>query len=230
MRAIWHMAIKDLRLLVRDKAGLFWLLAFPLIMALFFGSVMGGMGSGGGRGKLSLAFVDRTGGSQYAREFRESLNNSGALKVSDTTLPAARESVRLGKRQAYVALLPDSASGGFSLYPGGIPQFEVGIDPSRQAESALLQGLLTEAHFSLVMGQFQKPNSAKKMFRSSAQALDTLSDSASGMSESKRKNLSQLFGSLEKYYEKEEDISTAGNTEKRTQAAHFNVQSLKCMM
>ncbi len=212
MRAIWHMAMKDLRLLVRDRAGRFWLLAFPLIMALFFGSVMGGMGSSGGRGKSRLAFVDNTNGSQYGREFREILGKSGALSVSDTTLNEARESVRLGKRQAYVALLPDTAaSGGFSFYPGGIPRFEVGIDPSRQAESALLQGLLTEAHFSLVMGQFQKPNSAKKMFGSSAKVLDTLSDSISGMSKLERENLSQLFGSLEKYYEKEAEVSTADN-------------------
>ncbi len=32
-------AKKDLRCLVRDKQGLFWALAFPLVMALFFGAI-----------------------------------------------------------------------------------------------------------------------------------------------------------------------------------------------
>ncbi len=219
MRNIWHMAIKDLRLLVRDRAGLFWLLAFPLIMALFFGSVMGGMGSSSGRGKLRLAFVDETSDSQYARDFRELLGKSGALRITDTTLADARQSVRVGKRHAYVALLPDtSVNRGFSLYPGGIPRFEVGIDPSRQAESAVLQGLLTETHFSLVMGQLGNPEAAQKMFRSSGQALDTMSDSVSGISSDERKNLRGLFSSLETFYAKQDSIATSDSVAKSNSA------------
>ena len=42
MRAVWTLAIKDLRLLVRDRVSLFWVLAFPLLLALFFGSMFGG--------------------------------------------------------------------------------------------------------------------------------------------------------------------------------------------
>ena len=41
MRSLLTLAGKDLRLLVRDRAGLFWVLFFPLIMAIFFGSIFG---------------------------------------------------------------------------------------------------------------------------------------------------------------------------------------------
>ncbi len=207
MREIWHMAAKDLSLLVRDRAGLFWLLAFPLIMALFFGSVMGGMGGSGGRGKMRLAFVDETSGSQYAIEYRKLLSESNALSVTDTNMVDARQSVRVGRRSAYIALMPDTAAqSGLSLYPGGIPRFEVGIDPSRKAEAAVLQGLLTQTHFSLVMGQFSDPASAMDMFRTSSETLDTLNVSKSGIDASQRDNLQELLSSLESFYGKMDSI------------------------
>src|ERR1700753_1420314 len=40
MRAALLIAGKDLRLLSRDKMALFWVFAFPVGFALFFGSVM----------------------------------------------------------------------------------------------------------------------------------------------------------------------------------------------
>ena len=39
MNAIW-IAIKDLRLLVRDRVAVFWVLGFPLIFAVLFGEVI----------------------------------------------------------------------------------------------------------------------------------------------------------------------------------------------
>ena len=39
MRAVLTMALKDVRLLWRDKFGLFWVIVFPLLMASFFGSI-----------------------------------------------------------------------------------------------------------------------------------------------------------------------------------------------
>jgi ABC-type transport system involved in cytochrome c biogenesis permease component len=37
MKGMLILAAKDLRLLWRDRFGLFWVLGFPLIMALLFG-------------------------------------------------------------------------------------------------------------------------------------------------------------------------------------------------
>jgi len=39
MKAVIALAVKDIKLLLRDPFGLFWLLAFPLLMALFFGAI-----------------------------------------------------------------------------------------------------------------------------------------------------------------------------------------------
>ena len=41
MRAVLALALKDLRLLARDRAAAFFTFAFPLAIALFFGYVFG---------------------------------------------------------------------------------------------------------------------------------------------------------------------------------------------
>ena len=44
MSAVVTLALKDLKLLIRNRASLFWILGFPLLLALFFGLVFGGGG------------------------------------------------------------------------------------------------------------------------------------------------------------------------------------------
>lgn len=48
---VLDLAIKDLKLLFRDKLGAFFILGFPVLMGLFFGMVMSGMSSGN-QGKM----------------------------------------------------------------------------------------------------------------------------------------------------------------------------------
>ena len=57
MRAVFAIAIKDIRLLLRDPMAVFWTLCFPLIYATFFGVISSG--GSGARGAISLAVVDR---------------------------------------------------------------------------------------------------------------------------------------------------------------------------
>ena len=39
---IVQLALKDLKLLLRDRMGAFFILGFPIMMGLFFGLMMGG--------------------------------------------------------------------------------------------------------------------------------------------------------------------------------------------
>ena len=88
MNEILTLAGKDLRLLVRNPASLFWILAFPLLLALFFGFTFGGRG-GQGAGALSLTVVDED-DSPQSRALVGRLEKSQALDVSAGTLEAAR--------------------------------------------------------------------------------------------------------------------------------------------
>lgn len=206
MRPVIYMALKDLRLLLRDWAGLFWLLAFPLIMALFFGSIFSGAGEQGGRGRIRMVLVDQTGGMPYAAEFKAQLDSTAALNVVTAPLDSAVTLVRLGKKQAYVLLTPDTASADahYSMYPGGVPAIAVGIDPSRQAESAFLQGMITQAHFKLIMKQFTDPSRAQSMFTESLKNLDT----ATGIPEKQRGALTDMLEGLNSFYSLAEKDTT----------------------
>ena len=50
MSRILAIALKDIRLLLRDFGGMFFVLIFPLIMALLFGAIFGGTGDSGASG------------------------------------------------------------------------------------------------------------------------------------------------------------------------------------
>ncbi len=142
MRALWAIAVKDLRLLRRDPMGLFFALGFPILMALFFGVIFGGAGEGAG--KISLALVDED-GSEGSRDYLSRLAASAALDARPLGLEEARTAVRRGKLAAYVRLEP-----GFGEQQGFFPDLqrvEVGIDPSRAAEKGILQGLLVQTAF-----------------------------------------------------------------------------------
>ena len=57
MRTVLAMAMKDLRLMSRDWLGLFFIVGFPILMGIFFGSMYGGVG-GSGSASLRVAVVD----------------------------------------------------------------------------------------------------------------------------------------------------------------------------
>lgn len=149
MKVIWTIAMKDLTLLRRDRSAFFWVLGFPILVALFFGSIIGG---GGDRAPLSVAIVDLD-GSDYSRAIAERLRGSSALKAKDTTLDSARTLVRKGELVAYVALRP-GVSRSFGFGGDSTSGIEIGVDPRRVAEKEYVKGLVTAALFETMRGSF----------------------------------------------------------------------------
>ena len=166
MNAIWTIAMKDLKLLLRNRAAFFWVLGFPILIALFFGSISGG---GGRRAPLSIAIVDLD-GTDYSRAIAARLRASDALAVEDASLDSARTSVRKGDRVAYVALHAGAGkSFGFgSDSTGGI---EIGVDPRRTAEKEYLRGLVTAALFETMRGSFSS-GYGKRQIEANLESLD----------------------------------------------------------
>ena len=155
---VLRIALKDLRLLWRDKFGMFWVLAFPLIMGLFFGSVFGG---GGSTAAMTVAVVDED-DTQASRDFAAALEETDAIRLwapknaehapIPVTEDLARDAVRKGSITAFVVLPKGYDSGG--IFGGFGTTLRVGIDPSRKAEAGYLQGLLTEASFKRMQSMF----------------------------------------------------------------------------
>ena len=139
MRAVFALAAKDLRLLLRDKAGFFFTLFFPLTIAILFGAMFSG--GGGARSVMSILLIDID-KTEASRAFAAALDSAPELDVVHTQLEEAIDLVRTGKAVGYVVLKPGFGEASRRMFWGDPPAVQLGIDPARRAEAAMLQGIL----------------------------------------------------------------------------------------
>jgi len=144
MNPIVALAVKDLKLLFRDKAGFFFTFGFPLIFAVFFGSIMSG---DGGSGKVKVALVDQD-QSAGSREFVSALKGESSLDlVLCHDEKEARDLVRHGKRAACIMLPKGFGEGQRGLFQGKSATIDLAVDPSRKASAGMIEGILMKHGF-----------------------------------------------------------------------------------
>lgn len=171
MREVLSLAQKDLRLLLRDRAGFFFTFFFPLLMAVFFGTIFSGDGEGGRALSVFVVDEDSTSGSA---EFIEALKRSDALNVEITGRANAETQVRLGKRVAYIVIKKGFGEARDRLFWGEAPTVELGVDPARKAEAGLIGGVLMKHASERLQEVFSDPST---MRRTLSQAIDSLNSS-----------------------------------------------------
>lgn len=144
MSAIAAIAVKDLRLLLRDRGDVFFTFVFPVLIAVLFGFVFGGSGGGS---RIELGIV-REGSSRFATGLAEDLAADGAFEArAFATREDAAAAVRAGKVSA-AAILPKSLDAGpVGIFSGDGLEIDVIVDPARRAEAGLIQGKLNELAF-----------------------------------------------------------------------------------
>ena len=191
MNQVLVMAIKDLRLLFRDKLGAFFIIGFPILMGIFFGMVMGGPSSGSDRAKMKIAIVDLD-QSTLSAKFISQLANNGSIELIETDLEPAKESVRKGQRLAMLVLTEGfgETAGIFWEKP---PTIQIGVDPSRSAESAMLQGMILESIGQLAGQRMGDLSSMQDMVKKSREQLANDKSISSG----NRLLINSFFSSLE---------------------------------
>ncbi|MDC3223906.1 ABC transporter permease [Mariniblastus sp.] len=191
MNQVLVMAIKDLRLLFRDKLGAFFIIGFPILMGIFFGMVMGGPSSGGDRAKMKIAIVDLD-QSTLSAKFISLLGSNESIELIETNLKPAKESVRKGQRLAMLVLNEGfgETAGIFWETP---PTIQIGVDPSRAAESAMLQGMIFESIGQLASQRMGDLSSMQDMVKKSREQLA----SDDSISAGNRLLINSFFSSLE---------------------------------
>ncbi|MEX1170771.1 MAG: ABC transporter permease, partial [Chloroflexota bacterium] len=129
MAALTALTIANIKSYVRDRAALFWTLAFPLIFIFMFGFIF----QGGGGGGLSLGWVDRD-GSQAASELRAAFETQSGLELVVAEENEALDQMRDGQLEAVIVVpegygeAVETAAAGTGP-PGGVVVY---TDPSRQ--------------------------------------------------------------------------------------------------
>ncbi len=205
MRAIWTLAVKDLRLFVRDRLSLFWVLAFPLVLALFFGAMFGG--NEGETAAMKLVVVDQSDGE--ATGFIERLGSSAGLEVDTApTLARARDLVRRGSRVGLLEIRPGFVDGGFAMFgrdPDAPALVALGVDPSRSAEQGMLTGLVSQAMFSGMAAQMSDPAAMRAQ---TDQARAGLAQ-ATAMAPDQRESLTALMDALDQLSVSQGEASTS---------------------
>lgn len=190
MGSILSIALKDLLLLWRNKFGLFWVVGFPLAMALFFGSIFSGEGSGAR--SMRIAYVAEP--SAGADEFHKELSKSEVLAIRRMPLDSAHGLVARGKLVAYVQYITAPA-GGFEMFAMMRDSIQVGIDPARKAEAGYLQGLIAQAFFTRLQRQFTDT----KQWSSSLDKMLAQADSASWLKDDQRGLFKSMLQSVDTF-------------------------------
>jgi ABC-2 type transport system permease protein len=218
MSELWAICIKDIRLLLRDRAGFFFTFFFPLIIAVFFGTIFAGGKSGPQKLDVIVVDTDRTPGS---RAFIKSLEDGGDFDIqmqpalrrasdasaaplpladsdtggfdSELTREAGIARVRDGDVAACIILPPGFGAAREGPFSGNQLAIDLAADPSRSAASGMLEGILTKYGFQQLTEGFQNPDKMREQTRASMNVLRANPD----LTPERRQEFEKFFSSLD---------------------------------
>jgi ABC-2 type transport system permease protein len=128
MQALLALTVANIRSYVRDRAALFWTLAFPLIFIFMFGFIF----QEGGGSRLTLGWVDED-GSPAAAQLREGFAAQEGTEITDGTREGSLERMREGDVDAVIVVPAGygEAIAAGEAGSGGPTSVVVYTDPSR---------------------------------------------------------------------------------------------------
>ena len=139
LRGLWPLTVANTKSFYRDRAALFWTIAFPVIFVVLFGSIFSG-----GPTKFNVAWVDQD-GSPAAVQLRSAFAAVPLLTLKDADQDSALAQMRDGKVAA-VLVVPSGL--GAALTPGSTPASPFALfvytDPSGQTASSTVQQVVAQ--------------------------------------------------------------------------------------
>ena len=75
MRAITALAVKDWKLLLRQPAALFFVVAWPILTAVLFGLIFGGSGGESSKPKVAISDLDSSAESAQCQKMQDSVKH-----------------------------------------------------------------------------------------------------------------------------------------------------------
>ncbi len=135
-------AIKDTKILIRDRRALLILLAMPFVIITILGLALGGLWSGDSSvSKFNVGVVDNDGG-EVAKAFTEDILQSKDMKkllaVQNMSESSARANVANGDLAAAVIIPSDFSS---KIKQGRKAEFTVLADPGQQIRAGIIRSI-----------------------------------------------------------------------------------------
>ncbi len=135
----------------RNKGGMFFTFAWPIVLMVLFGFAFGGAGGDDPAAKLRVAIVDDD-QTEASRTFLSGLEP--ALDMTAMSRAEAEAAVRLGRRAAFLVIKPGFGDASTRFLSGPSKEVELGVDPVRQAEAGMIQGLLMKQAGAAILTHF----------------------------------------------------------------------------
>jgi ABC-2 type transport system permease protein len=140
-RSLATLTVANIKSFLRDRAAIFWTLAFPILFVVLFGSIF----SNSGPTRLEVAWVDQdaTPGSEALHSGFEA---TGLFELTEATLEAALEQMRRGDRDAAI-VVPRGLGEALRAAPEGAVDpvtLIVYTDPSQQTQSSTIQQVVAQ--------------------------------------------------------------------------------------
>ena len=127
MQALFALTRANIRSYTRDRAAVFWTLAFPLVFIVLFGLIF--QGSSGAR--LTLGFVD-TEKTPASEQLKAGFTALDGITLVETTFEDAKAQMQTGKVDGTI-VVPVGYGASLAAAGGGAPPAQLGVytDPSR---------------------------------------------------------------------------------------------------
>ncbi|MGE3165369.1 MAG: ABC transporter permease [Planctomycetota bacterium] len=164
MRAIFVLAVKDLRLLLADPVGLFFVIIFPVASSSLFGLLYSGQ-SEDDAAPLSVVVVDSDNTPASSRLIAD-LGPKGGLAITPARdLTSAANAVRAGEAVASIRIPQGFGAALAQPFWGGPARIELTVDPSRPAEKGMLRGVLMQQLFESLQSELMDTTAMRARLR-----------------------------------------------------------------
>jgi ABC-2 type transport system permease protein len=148
VRPLAVLTVANIKSFVRDRAGIFWTLAFPILFVVLFGSIF----SGDGPDAFAVGWVDED-GTPASTGLRQGFEGTGLFTLTDGELDPSLERMRDGDLDA-VVVVPDGVGEAIEASTGGAAgggtatgdpvSLRVYTDPSQQTQSSTIQHVVAQ--------------------------------------------------------------------------------------
>jgi ABC-2 type transport system permease protein len=166
VRALRALSLANLKSFVRDRAALFWTLAFPIVFVILFGTIFSGSGA-----QYELGWVDQD-GSAASAALRAAFVANAPVELTDGTFEESKARMQKGEVDGILVIpkglqaVIDAARGG--QHPDPI-QVSVVTDPSRSNTALAIQQIAA----GLVMGANLQLSGAAALLTVAPESLQT---------------------------------------------------------
>ena len=141
---VWYIAMKDLKIFSRDRAGVFFFIIFPFLFIILFSFLLQGVGGEDDRIELHLATREAAGGLSYQIIGAIETTNEFLLKPGDPIIiwdkdyDIAHQAVEDGKLTGFLAFPADFTE---AVMSGRNTDLEIFADAGATYERAALNGV-----------------------------------------------------------------------------------------